>query len=313
MNEPMIGTGLGAGATGAAGPAAAKDIIKDASTATFMADVIEASKRAPVIVDFWAPWCGPCKQLGPALEKVVREARGQVRMVKVNIDENQALAAQMRIQSIPAVFAFVNGQPVDGFMGALPESELRAFVQRLVKGGPGGAEIEAALAEANTSLAANNYPEAAQIFAAIIEADRENVAAIAGLARCQIGLGDLEGAKATLALVPKAKAGDAAITSARAALELALHPVDLADIDRLARGLESRPGDHQARLDLAVALNAAGRREEAVEQLLASIRRERDWQEGAARKQLIQLFEAWGPKDPLTLAGRRQLSAILFS
>jgi len=309
MNDPMIVLGGGAGA---AEPAGAKDVIKDASTATFMADVIEASKRVPVIVDFWAPWCGPCKQLGPALEKVVREARGQVRLVKVNIDENQALAAQMRIQSIPAVFAFVNGQPVDGFMGALPESELTAFVQRLVKGG-GGAEIEAALEEANASLAAKEYAPAAQIYAAIIEADRENVAAIAGLARCQIGLGDLDGAKATLALVPKAKVNDPAIASARAALELAEHPVDLADIDRLSRNLEARPDDHQARLDLAVALNAAGRREEAVDQLLASIRRERGWDEGAARKQLIKLFEAWGPKDPLTLSGRKQLSAILFS
>jgi putative thioredoxin len=218
----------------------------------------------------------------------------------------------MRIQSIPAVFAFANGQPVDGFMGALPESELRAFVQRLTKG-EAGPEIEAALEEAEASLAAKDYAGAAQIFAAVIQADGENTAAIAGLARCQIESGDLAGARATLALVPPAKSGDAAIASARAVLELAEHPVDLGEIDRLSRAVETDPGNHQARIDLAMALNAAGRREEAVDQLIASIRRERDWEEGAARKQLIKLFEAWGPKDPLTLSGRRQLSAVLFS
>jgi putative thioredoxin len=311
MTDSLMGLG-GAGGAGRAGSGATDDLVKDASTATFVADVIEASKSVPIVVDFWAPWCGPCKQLGPALEKVVREAKGQVRLVKINVDENQALAAQMRIQSIPAVFAFANGQPVDGFMGALPESELRAFIQRLA-GGNGAAEIEAALADAEASVAANDYGRAAQIYAAILQADRENTTAIAGLARCQIEAGEFEAARATLALVPPAKANDAAIASARAALELAEHPVDEAEIDRLARSVEADPGNHRARIDLAVALSAAGRREEAVEQLLASIRRERDWEDGAARKQLIKLFEAWGPKDPLTVSGRRQLSATLFS
>jgi putative thioredoxin len=309
MTESMIGYG---GSVSAPGQAGAGDLVKDVSTATFVADVIETSKRVPVVVDFWAPWCGPCKQLGPTLEKVVREAKGQVRLVKVNVDENQALAGQMRIQSLPAVFAFANGQPVDGFMGALPESEVRAFVKRLI-GGNGGAEIEAALAEADALLAAKDYPRAAQIYGAVLQADRETVPAIAGLARCQIETGDLEGAKATLALVPPAKANDPAIESARASLEVAEHPVDLGEIDRLSQAVEADPDAHQARLDLAMVLNAAGRREEAMEQLLASIKSQRDWNDGAARKQLIKLFEAWGAKDPLTLTGRRRLSSLLFS
>jgi putative thioredoxin len=308
MTDSLIG-----GGPGAAGPGGAGDVVKESSTATFVADVIEASRSVPVIVDFWAPWCGPCKQLGPALEKVVRETRGQVKLVKVNVDENQALAGQMRIQSLPAVFAFANGQPVDGFMGALPESELRTFVQRLTGGDGGAGEIEAALAQADAALEAKDHARAAQIYGAIVQADRENVAAIAGLARCQIESGDVEGARATLALVPPAKSSDPAVESARAALELAEHPVDLAQIDRLAGAVETDPDDHQARIDLAVALNAAGRREEAVDHLLASIKRDRDWNDGAARRQLIQFFEAWGPKDPLTTSGRRQLSTMLFS
>src|SRR5918995_7349917 len=199
MESPLIGRGRTEG--GAAAAVGNGDIIKESSTARFMADVVEASRTVPVLVDFWAPWCGPCKQLGPALEKVVREARGQVRLVKINVDENQALAAQMRIQSIPAVFAFVNGQPVDGFMGALPESELKAFVSRLTAGARGD-EIETMLAEAEQALAEDDLAAAGQIFGQVLQIDRENVKAIAGLAKAQIKSGDLDGAKATLALVP---------------------------------------------------------------------------------------------------------------
>src|SRR5918995_3244546 len=217
MESPLIGRGRTEG--GAAAAVGNGDIIKESSTARFMADVVEASRTVPVLVDFWAPWCGPCKQLGPALEKVVREARGQVRLVKINVDENQALAAQMRIQSIPAVFAFVNGQPVDGFMGALPESELKAFVTRLTGDGGLAAEIEAVLEEANNSLAQEDHQQAARLFASVLQADRENTAALAGLAKCQIASGDLDGAKATLGLVPPSKANDPAIASARAALD----------------------------------------------------------------------------------------------
>jgi putative thioredoxin len=311
MESSLIGRGRAEGATAPAGGNG--DMVKESSTARFMADVVEASRSVPVLVDFWAPWCGPCKQLGPAIEKVVREARGQVRLVKINVDENQALAAQMRIQSIPAVFAFVNGQPVDGFMGALPESELKAFVGRLIGNGGLGAEIEAALEEANKSLAQQDHQQAARLFASVLQADRENTAALAGLAKCQIASGDLDGATATLGLVPPSKTNDPAIASARAALDLAQHPVDATEVNRLAQAVEGNPDDHQARIDLAVALNAAGRREEAMQQLIDSIRRQRDWNEEAARKQLLQFFEAWGPKDDLTVKGRRRLSSILFS
>jgi putative thioredoxin len=292
--------------------AKADSLIKDSDTRNFMADVIDASRQVPVLVDFWAPWCGPCKQLTPALEKLVREAKGAVRLVKINVDENQQLAAQMRIQSIPAVFAFVNGQPVDGFMGALAEAELKKFVSRLT-GADIGAEIEAILTEADTALAARNYKVAGQIYGDILGADRENLRAIAGLARAQIGTGDLDGARATLALVPPAKASDPAISSARAALELALTPVDTGEIARLSRAVEQNPADHQARHDLAVALNAAGRRDEALDHLLSIVRKQRDWNDDAARKQLVKFFEAWGPKDELTVAGRKRLSSILFS
>lgn len=294
-------------------PAPAGDLIKDSNTQNFMRDVIEVSRQTPVIVDFWAPWCGPCKQLGPALEKVVRQANGKVRMVKINVDENQQLAAQMRIQSIPAVYAFVNGQPVDGFMGALPESQLKQFVDRLGGQGSMAEEIEAALAEARAAFEQQDYQSAAQIFAQVMQLDREHPGAIAGLARCQIAAGDLENAKATLALVPPAKAGDPEVLSARAALDLALNPVDVSEIGKLEAAIVRNPDDFQARLDLAVLLNGAGARAEATDQLIYVIRKMRGWNDEAARKQLVKFFEAWGPKDEFTIAGRRKLSSVLFS
>ena len=289
------------------------NLIKDSNTQNFMADVIEPSRQQPLIVEFWAPWCGPCKQLGPALEKVVRQANGKVRMVKINVDENQQLAQQMRIQSIPAVYAFVNGQPVDGFMGALPESQLKQFVDRLGGQGSMAEQIEAAVAEGRAALDQQDYPMAQQIFAQILQVDREHAGAIAGLARCLMAMGDLENAQATLALVPPAKAGDPEVLSAKAALELALNPVDVSEIGVLKAKVEKNPDDFEARLDLAVLLNGAGERAEATDQLIYIIKKMRGWNDEAARKQLVKFFEAWGPKDDFTLAGRRKLSSVLFS
>jgi putative thioredoxin len=291
----------------------AGDFVRDSNTQNFVRDVIDASRQVPVIVDFWAPWCGPCKQLGPALEKVVRQANGKVRMVKINVDENQQLAQQMRIQSIPAVYAFVNGQPVDGFMGALPESQLKQFVDRLGGQGSMAEEIDAAVAEGRAALDQQDYQTATQIFAQVLQVDREHAGAIAGLARCQIAVGDLENAQATLALVPPAKAEDPEVLSAIAALDMALNPLDVSEIGTLTAQIDKNPDDFQARLDLAVLLNGAGRREEATDQLIYVIRKMRGWNDEAARKQLVKFFEAWGPKDEFTIAGRRKLSSVLFS
>jgi putative thioredoxin len=309
MSMIIGGSNTGAGPV----PAAAGDLIKDSNTQNFMQDVIEPSRTTPVIVDFWAPWCGPCKQLGPALEKVVKQANGKVRMVKINVDENQQLAQQMRIQSIPAVYAFVNGQPVDGFMGALPESQLKQFVDRLGGQGSMAEEIEAAVAEARAAFEQQDYQTAAQIFAQVLQVDRENAGAIAGLARCQIAVGDLENAQATLALVPPAKANDPEILSAKAQLELALNPVDTSEVGTLKAKIEKNPDDFQARLDLAILLNGTGDRAEATDQLIYIIKKMRTWDDEAARKQLVKFFEAWGPKDEFTLAGRRKLSSVLFA
>jgi len=289
------------------------DLVKESNTQNFMRDVIEPSRQQPVIVDFWAPWCGPCKQLGPALEKVVRDAKGKVRMVKINIDENQQLAQQMRIQSIPAVYAFVNGQPVDGFMGALPESQIKQFVDRLGGQGSMAEEIEAVLADARALVEEKDYQHAAQLFAQLLQVDRENVGAIAGLVRCEIAMGDLENAQKTLALVPPAKANDPEVLSVKAQLELVLNPVDVSEIGTLKAQVENNPDDFQARLDLAVLLNGAGERAEATDQLIYIIKKMRAWNDEAARKQLVKFFEAWGPKDEFTVAGRRKLSSVLFA
>jgi putative thioredoxin len=306
MNDMIIGQNAGS-----AIPAA--ELIKDTDIKGFMADVIEVSKRVPVLVDFWAPWCGPCKQLTPLLEKVVKQANGKVRLVKINVDENQQIAAQMRVQSIPAVFAFVDGQPIDGFMGALPEGQIRQFIDKLGSKGSLAEEIATAIKAAEEAMQRKDFAEAQNMLGQILGVDPGHVAALANFAKCQIELGDLEGATATLGQVPPDKRTNADVISAMAALELALHPVDTNMLTELQKAVAAAPDDFQKRLDLAVALNGAGHRSEATDQLLHVIRKKRDWNEDAARKQLVQFFDAWGPKDEATLHGRRKLSAILFS
>jgi putative thioredoxin len=298
---------------GAAGGDA--NLIKNSSTATFMADVIDASHDAAVVVDFWAPWCGPCKQLGPALEKAVRDAKGAVRLVKINIDENPDLAQQMRIQSIPAVYAFKDGRPVDGFVGALPDSQVKQFIGKLAAGASKGASpIAEAVALAKEALSAGDLPRAANIFAQVIQHDPGNIDALAGLARIAIAKKDLKQAREILAKVPAEHANHADITAARTGLELAEAGAKAAGaIGELKARLERDPKDHQARLDLASALFAAGDREPAIDQLLEAVRRDREWNDQAARKQLVKFFEAIGLGEPLTVQSRKRLSSILFS
>jgi putative thioredoxin len=302
MDTPILSEGAGT-------PDA--DVIKNTTTKDFMRDVIDASREVPVLVDFWAPWCGPCRQLTPLLEKAVRAAKGAVKLVKMNIDEHPQIPGQMGVQSIPAVFAFKDGRPVDGFMGALPESRIKSFIARLI--GDESADAAADLDMADEALAAGDANTAAQAFAEALQKDAENARAAAGLAKCYIKTGDLTRAEQTLALVPPAKADSAPVASARASLELARKAASAGDADQLRSKLEANPNDTQSRFDLALALNAKGDRQGALEELLTVIRKDRAFNDDAARKQLLQLFDAWGASDPATISGRQRLSSLLFA
>ena len=303
---------FGAGPEPAGGTAA--DIVKDTTTAAFSADVIEESRRQPVLVDFWAPWCGPCRQLGPMLEKAVRAAGGSVKMVKMNIDDHPSIAGQLGIQSIPAVIAFKDGQPVDGFMGAVPESQINDFIARL---GGGNDDAKAALEEALTTAAEargrGDAQTAADIYGAILEQMPDSVEAAAGLADLLFETGDAEGAASVLDGVPEDRRDAPEITAIRTKLALAAQAAELGDAAGLEKRLLENPADHQARFDLATIQNARGERMEAADNLLAIVKADRNWKDDGARAQLLQFFEAWGMTDEATLAARRKLSALLFS
>jgi len=278
-------------------------------------DALISRSALPVLVDFWAPWCVPCRQLTPLLEKAVRAAKGKVKLVKMNIDEHPAIPGQMGIQSIPAVIAFVNGQPADGFMGAIPESQVTAFINKLTAGVPGAGEPDIAemLKEAEAVLAEGDPATAAQIYAEVLAADATNIAALAGLAKAYMATGAIEQANQTLAMVPESKRNDPAVKAVQASIDLAEQAKALGPVTELEQKVAANPLDHQARFDLATALNASGKRSEAIHQLLEIVKRDRKWNEDGARKQLVQFFEAWGPTDEATVDGRKRLSTILFS
>jgi putative thioredoxin len=289
------------------------DLIKDSTEATFMQDVIEASREVPVIVDFWATWCGPCRTLGPALEAAVKAAKGKVRMVKVDVDKNQMIAAQLRIQSIPTVYAFWQGQPVDGFQGAIPASEIKAFIDKLtaLTGEDGG--LAEALEAAEQMLAEGAVADAAETFAAILGEEPENAGAYAGLIRCHLALDQLDQAEAMLTAAPPALAKAKEIEAARAQLELARQAANAGPEQDLRAAVQADPQDRQARFDLALALHAAGKVDEAVDVLLDLFKLDREWNDGAARTQLMTIFEALKPTDPIALKGRRKLSSMIFA
>ena len=306
-----LGFGKRPGTAPAAGGAG--NIVKETSTAAFTADVIDASKNAVVLVDFWADWCGPCKQLAPLLEKVVQSYGGKVLLVKLNVDQHPSIPGQLRIQSLPTVYAFRDGRPLDGFMGLQPESAIKAFIDRIL-GEDSAADLDAALAEADKAFESGDLQGAAQIYATVLQEDQQNVAALAGLARCYLQSGDIPRAEQTLSLVPPDKQASSVVASVMAAIDLAKRGAGSAsDLAGLEARIAADPADHQARIDLAMALAARGDKDRAIEQLLESFRRDRNWNEQASRKQLVQLFDAWGPKDPATLDGRRRLSSLMFA
>ncbi|MDO1585146.1 thioredoxin [Rhizobium oryzicola] len=310
----MSGT-MSFGSQPAASPAAGGGYIKDTTTAAFTKDVLEESRRQPVLVDFWAPWCGPCKQLTPVLEKVVNEGNGRVKLVKLNIDDHPSIPGQLGIQSIPAIIAFVNGRPVDGFMGAVPESQIRQFIDKLA--GPAGAgpeaEIESALEEARALFDGGDIDGAAQLFAAVLQADPENAKGIAGMFECLVALGETARARQMLDSLPEELTKQAPIQAAVLKLQQIEEARKLGDPVALEHELALNPDHHEARMKLAKILNVQGNREEAAEHLLLIMRKDRTFDDDGARRQLLQFFETWGPKDPATISARRKLSSILFS
>lgn len=305
------GGGFGGDGGNGAGPSGG-GLVFDVTTQSFMSDVIEASRQQTVLVDFWAPWCGPCKQLTPIIEAAVNAAGGTVKLAKMNIDDHPEIAGQMGIQSIPAVIAFKDGQPVDGFMGAQPESEIKAFIEKVAGPAP-ASQADTLLEQAAAMLEAGDFGQAAQLFGAVMQMEPDNVKAIAGLAQCYLGADELDRARQALDLVPEDKRSDEAYQAAKAAVELKEQAAALGDLAEFEDRIAKDPLDLQARFDLALGLNDKGDKTGAVDQLIEIVRRDRDWNEDGARKQLLQFFEAWGFKDAASAYGRRKLSAVLFS